>query len=68
MMTNNIITNYQPYPKMGMADRKSYFTRLMILEIFDETVFASVSLLERIFDNPVFFTGATVGNSSGSML
>lgn len=68
MMTNNTITNYQLYPKMGMADRKSYFTRLMILEIFDETVLASVSLLERIFDNPVFFMGATVGNSSGSIL
>ena len=68
MMTNNINTNYQPYPKMGMADRGNYFTRLMIFEIFDAIVLASLFLLESIFDNPVFFTGATVGNSSGLIL
>lgn len=67
-MKNNSIINYQPYPKLGTADRESYFTRLMMLEIFDETVFALVSLLERIFDKPVFFMGATIGNSSGAIL
>ena len=69
-MKNDSIINYQPYPKIDMADRKSYFTRLrlIILEIFDETVLAFVSLLERVFDKPVFFTGPTIGNSSGAIL